>query len=79
MIRRYTRLKESLEELKQLDRAEMYLKQVRSLRLLVKKAYFLRRANHLAFAQAVTEFYSIFGVVLRFLRFDEARGNLKPV
>lgn len=76
MVRRYTNLKASEEELKLLDRAEMYLKNLRLLRLTVKRAHFLRRANHLAFAQAVTEFYTAFGVVLRFLRIDQARGHL---
>lgn len=79
MVRRYSALKESEVELKTLDRAELYLKSVRNLRLIVKRAHFLRRANHLAFAQAVTEFYSIFGVVLRYLRIDQARGKLTPV
>lgn len=79
MVRRYTALKTSEVELKTLDRAEMYLKHLRNLRFIVKRAHFLRRANHLAFAQAVTEFYTIFGVVLRYLRFDQARGKLTPV
>lgn len=79
MVRRYTALKLAQEELKLLDRSEMYLKHLRTLRLVVKRAHFLRRANHLAFAQAVTEFYTAFGAMLRFLRYDQARGQLTPV
>lgn len=79
MVRRYTALKDSEVEFKTLDRAELYLRSVRNLRLIVKRAHFIRRANHLAFAQAVTEFYTIFGMVLRYLRFDQARGKLTPV
>jgi len=79
MVRRYTELKSAQEEIKLLDRAEMYLKHLRTLRLVLKRAMFLRLANHLAFAQAVTEFYTTFGVVLRYLRFDQGRGRLTPV
>lgn len=78
MVRRYEMLKVSEAELKTLDRAELLLKYLRQLRLIVKRANFVRRANHLAFAQAVSEFYSAYGEVLRYLRIDQARGRLKP-
>ena len=78
MTRRYEALKASEVELKTLDRAEPLLKRLRQLRLIVKRANFVRRANHLAFAQAVSEFYSAYGEVLRYLRIDQARGKLTP-
>lgn len=79
MNRRYEALKVSEAELKKLDRSELLLKYLRQLRLIVKRANFVRRANQLAFAQAVSEFYSAYGEVLRYLRIDQARGKLKPV
>jgi hypothetical protein len=78
MTQRYEALKASELELKMLPRAELLLKYLRQLRLIVKRASFVRRANHLAFAQAVSDFYSAYGEVLRYLRMDQARGRLKP-
>ena len=79
MTRRYEALQASEGELKGLDRSELLLKYLRQLRLIVKRANFVRRGNQLAFAQAVSEFYSAYGEVLRYLRIDQARGKLEPV
>lgn len=76
MVKRYETLKESQNELKVLERATMYQQRLREMRLILKKAHFIRRANHLAFAQAVSEFYTAYGQVLRYLRIDKARGKL---
>lgn len=79
MIRRYQRLKEAENELQTLVRADRLLRQVRRMGLIIKRAYFVRRANHLAFGQAVSEFYTAYGEVLRYLKIDQARGQLQPV
>lgn len=79
MVRRYNRLKEAENELQTLDRAERLLRLMRKMGLILKRAHFVRRANHLAFGQAVSEFYTAYGEILRFLKIDEARGKLEPV
>jgi len=78
MVRRYRRLKEGERELQKLDRADLLLQHVRRMGLIIKRAYFVRRANHLAFCQAVSEFYTAYGEILRYLKIDEARGKLEP-
>jgi hypothetical protein len=79
MVSRYQQLRSAEEELKTLDRADLFVKNLRKMDFIVKRAHFVRRSNHLAFGLAVAEFYSLFGEVLRFLRIDQARGKLQPV
>lgn len=79
MIRRYKRLKEAENEIQTLVRADRILIHVRRMGLILKRAYFVRRANHLAFGQAVSEFYSAYGEVLRYLKIDQTRGQLQPI
>lgn len=76
MSRRYERLVAARDELSMLDRKDMYLKLIRRMGFFLKNASFSRRSNHLAFAQATTGFYTDFGAVIRFLKFDQARGRL---
>jgi hypothetical protein len=78
MVRRHSRLKEAENELQTLDRSERLLKLVRMMGLVVKRAHFVRRSNHLAFGQMVSEFYTAYGEVLRYLKIDVARGKLEP-
>lgn len=76
MSKRYANLVQANSELQTLDRADMYLKLVRKMKLVVRRAYFVRRLNQLAFLEAVTEFYTAYGKVLRFLKIDQQRGLL---
>jgi len=78
MVRRYIRLKEGEGELLTLGRADLLTRLVRKMGLLIKHAYFVRRANHLAFGQDVSEFYTAYGEVLRYLKIEQARGKLEP-
>lgn len=78
MERRYSRLKEGENELQKLVRGDHLLKLVRRMGLVLKRAHFVRRSNHLALGQAVSEFYTAYGEVLRYLKIDEARGKLEP-
>lgn len=78
MARRYGILLEALSEFQTLDRADFYLKLVRKMKLVVRRAYFVRRINQLAFLEAVAEFYTAYGKVLRFLKIDQGRGLLAP-
>lgn len=77
MVRRYKALRLSEVELKELDRVDQYLKLVRRMGFIIRRAKFVRRANQLAFGQAVAEFYTAYGQVLRYLRIDQARGRLQ--
>lgn len=78
MARRYASLLQAEGELQMLDRADFYLKLVRKMKLVLRRAYFVRRLNQLAFLEAVAEFYAAFGLVLRFLKIDLGRGLLAP-
>lgn len=79
MTRRFEALKASEDELKQLERADLLLKLMRRMGFIIRRANFVRRANHLAFGQAVAEFYTAYGEVIRYLKIDQARGQLQPV
>jgi hypothetical protein len=74
--RRFERLSEAEGELETLDRADKYIKLLRRMRLDVRTATFTWKANQLRFIQAVTQFYSDFGAVLRLLKQDQQRGLL---
>lgn len=78
MARRYVSLQQAESEFQTLDRADFYLKLVRKMKLVLRRAYFVRRINQLAFLEAVAEFYTSYGKILRFLKIDEARGHLAP-
>lgn len=77
MVHRYEALKASEGEFQGLDRADLYLKLTRRMSFIIRRAKFVRRANQLAFGQAVAEFYTAYGQVLRYLRIDQARGRLQ--
>jgi len=66
------------EELMTLERADVYTRLMTRLELVIRRAAFVRRSNHLAFAQDVADFYSFYGEVLRRLMIDKVRGKLQP-
>ena len=73
---RYTRIFSALDEFKTMDRADVYVGLVHRMRLTVKAANFAWRYSDLAFFQAISNFYSDYGTVLRLLLTDKARGRL---
>ena len=79
MNRRLALIKASEEEFKTLQRSSFYLKSARHLEFILRRAKFTRLANQLAFGQAVSDFYTVYGNILRYLRIDQARGQLQPV
>jgi hypothetical protein len=79
MFRRYAALKAAEDELRTLDRSELFFKYLHQMEFILRRAKFVRRFNHLAFGQAVAEFYTAFGQVLRYLKINQARGRLQPV
>lgn len=78
MARRYNFLVAAQVEFQKLDRADVYLSLVRKSKLVLRRAFYVYRMNHLAFLVAVSEFYSAYGQILRFLKIDMARGKLPP-
>lgn len=78
MARRYNLLVAAQVEFQKLDRADLYLRLTRKAKLVLRRALFVNRLNHLAFLVAVAEFYTAYGQILRFLRIDQARGKLPP-
>lgn len=76
MFRRYKALKESEGEFVGLERVDMYKKQIRLMGFIIRRAKFVRLSNQLAFVQAVSEFYTAYGKVLKYLKIDQARGRL---
>jgi hypothetical protein len=75
MQSRYDRLVEATGELETLTYAAKYIKVIQGMRLLLREANFQWKADQLRFLRAASQFYSGYGTVLRFLRFEQARGT----
>lgn len=78
MQRRLEGLQSAREEIQKLPRGPQVLKVVRKLGFIHRRASFMRHSNHLAFVQAVSEFYTAFGQVFRYLKIEQAKGQLQP-
>lgn len=76
MARRLAALTEAQGELSVLPRADRCLKTIRQLQFIVRRAKFVRRSNHLAFIVAISDFYSDFGELLRYLRIESNKGRI---
>jgi len=76
--RRYERLSEAEDELDKLDRRDVYIKYLRRMRLDMRASTFSWKADQLRFIQAISQFYSDYGAILRLLKFDLLRGQLGP-
>ena len=76
MEHRYKRLEAARPELETLERAERYIKILTRMRLWLRQSFYTWKANQLAFLQATAGFYSEYGQLLRFLKFDQTRGRL---
>ena len=74
--RRFERLSEAEGEFATLDRRDIYIKLLRRMRLDVRLASFTWKADQLRFIQAVAQFYTDYGAVLRLLKTDFYRGRL---
>lgn len=75
MSQRYEHLAEARDEFETLVYANVYTKLLQNMRLLVRKAGFVWKADHLAFIVATSHFYDSYGAVLRLLKIEEARGR----
>lgn len=74
---RFNLLESAEDEFQTLDRAHVYIRLLRQMRLSVRKAQFAWRVDDLEFLNAVSEFFSDYGTVLHNLKIDQARGRLK--
>lgn len=66
------------EEFLTLVRSDRYLKQLTDMRLALREAHFQWKANQVRFLNAASKFYSQFGAMLRFLRWEAQRGTFTP-
>lgn len=76
MERRYQRLQAARPEMETLERGPRYIKCLIRMRLWLRQAYYTWKTNQLVFMQAVSGFYSEYGALLRFVKFDQTRGRL---
>jgi hypothetical protein len=66
------------EEFQNLPRSDRYFKQLTEMRLALREAHFQWKANQVRFLSAASKFYSNFGAMLRFLRWEAQRGTFTP-
>lgn len=76
-LARHRRLQEAEDELQALDRAPLYLRILKRMRLTLRRAQMAWRSDDLAFIQALSEFLSDYGTVLQNLKIDQARGRFE--
>jgi hypothetical protein len=74
---RFKDISQAEREFRTLERAPMYVQILRRMRLTIKDAQFAWRTDDLKFLAAIASFFSDYGTMLRFLKYDEARGRLK--
>lgn len=72
---RYARIASALDELQTLTRADAFVKLLTRMRLVVREARYVWKSDHLAFIRSISEFYANYGLVLRLLRIEQARGR----
>jgi len=75
MRSRLERIQEATDELQTLPKADRYFRRIVNLRVHMRDAGYMWRADQVAFLEAVSGFYSEYGVILRFLKFDQAMGR----
>ena len=75
MRARIEHLEEAKDEIKSLPRPDRYFKHLTSLRIQMREAGYKWKADQMSFLEAVSKFYSSYGVILRFLKFDQAMGR----
>lgn len=74
---KYNRLSEAEDELQTLERAPLYIGILKNMRLTIRKAQFSWRADDLEFIRAISEFFSDYGTMFRYLKIDQARGRFE--
>lgn len=72
---RFEVLSAAEDELRTLDRAPLYIQILRRLRLSVRLAQFAWGTDDLKFLESIASFFTDYGTVLRYLKFDEGQGR----
>ena len=72
---RLERLHNALDELRTLNRPDVYVRLLTRMRLAVRQARYSWKLDHLTFIRAIAQFYQDYSTVLRMLRIEEARGR----
>ncbi len=72
---RFEQLTKAEDEIQTLERADRYFKIIRKMRLGIRKAQFAWRSDDLEFIEQIADFYSGYGIILRYLKIEEARGR----
>ncbi len=73
---RFDALTAAEEEFRTLERADLYIRALRQMRVYARASAFTWKADQLSFIRSVSGFYESYGTVLRLLKIDEARGRL---
>lgn len=72
----YNQLTAAEDEFRALQRAHLYIQIIRRMRLTVKDAQFSWRTDDLKFLESIASFFTDYGILIRTLKEDEARGKL---
>lgn len=65
-------------ELQTLVRAPMYIRLLKRMRASVRRAQFAWRVDDLELLKAVSDFFGDYGILLQYLKIDQAHGRLEP-
>ena len=74
-IAKFARLTEAESEIQTLLNADRYFKILRNMRLQLRKAQFAWRADDLELIKQISDFYSGYGIILRYLKLEQGRGR----
>jgi hypothetical protein len=72
---RFTMLEKAEDELQTLIRAPLYIKILRRMRFAVRNAKYAWRTDDLRFLDLIASFFIDYGIVLRNLKIEQARGQ----
>ena len=76
---RYDEASSASEEFQTLPRSDRYFKQLTEMRMALREAHFQWKSNQMRFLTAASKFYSNFGAMLRYLRWELQRGTFSPM
>lgn len=74
---KFERLTLAEPEITSLLYADRYFKIIRAMRLHLKKAHFAWRSDDLELLSQLGDFYSGYGIILRYLKLEQQRGRFE--
>jgi hypothetical protein len=72
---RFSHLEAAEDELQSLVKAPLFIKILRRMRFTVRDAKFAWRTDDLKFLDSIASFFIDYGIVLRYLKIEQARGQ----